>query len=206
MVGPPNTVHRLRSGWACQLHGLRDGRKAIVDIYLPGDVIGLDAEMGTRSPARVLTLTSVTVETIPAEDALIDLTASPRTALYIVWLLAQRQRRADRLLAAFSCLDAREQLATIFLDFYTRLRRRKLITAPQYNLPLTQGQIGSYVGLTVVHVNRTLRSLSDDRIVQMQKHYVTILDIERLKKLAQRAATSISSADTDERASIEAAD
>ena len=125
-------------------------------MYLPDDVIGLDALMGARSPARVLTLNSVTLEIMPAED-LIDLMASPSTAMYIVWLLAQSQRRADRLLAAFSCLDARERLAMIFLDFYTRLWR-ELITAPEYNLPLTQEQIGSYVGLTVVHVNRMLRS------------------------------------------------
>jgi CRP/FNR family transcriptional regulator, anaerobic regulatory protein len=205
-VGLPNAIWHLRSGWACQFHSLRDGHRAIVDVYLPGDVIGLDAEMGTRSPAHVLTLTSVTTETIPAEGALIDLMASPHTALYIAWLLGQRQQRVDRLLAALSCLDARERLATIFLDFYTRLRRRQLITAPAYNLPLTQEQIGSYVGLTVVHVNRMLRSLSDDRIVQMQRHYVTILDVERLKKLAQRAVASSSSADTEERVSIEAAE
>lgn len=204
-VGSPNGIYYLRSGWACQFHGLGDGRRAIVDVYLPGDVIGLDAEMGTRSPAHVLTLTSVTVQTIPAEDALIDLMASPRTALYIIRLLAQRQLRANRLLAALSCLDARERLAMIFLDFYTRLWRRKLITAPQYNLPLTQAQMGSYIGLTVVHINRMLRSLSDDRIVQMQKHCVTILDVERLKQLAQCGATAISSADTGERVSIEAA-
>ena len=202
--GPPNAICHLRSGWACQFHGSRDGPRAIVDVYLPGDVIGLDAQMGARSPAHVLTLTSVTLETILGEDALIDLMASPRTAIYIAWLLAQRQRRADRLLAAFSCLDARERLAMIFLDFYTRLWRRKLITAPEYNLPLTQEQIGSYVGLTVVHVNRMLRSLSDDRIVQMQRHYVTILDVERLKKLVQRAAIVRSPAAPEERASIAA--
>jgi hypothetical protein len=51
-----------------------------------------------------------------------------------------------------------------------------------------------------------LRSLSDDRIVQMQRHYVTILDVKRLKKLAQRAVASSSSADTEERVSIEAAE
>jgi len=202
-VGSPNPTCRLRSGWACQFLGLRDGRRAIVDVYLPGDVIGLDAEIGARSPTHVLTLTSATVETLSSEDALSNLMASPRIGLYIAWLLAQRQRRADRLLAALSFLDARGRLAMIFLDFYTRLFRRKLITVPEYNFPLTQGQIGSYAGLTVVHVNRMLRSLSDDRIVQIQNHYVTILDVERLKELAQGAPTSTASAETEERASIE---
>jgi CRP/FNR family transcriptional regulator, anaerobic regulatory protein len=201
-VGSRDAIYHLRAGWACQFRDLPNGRRAIVDIYLPGDVIGLDAAIRTRRSEEVLTLTSVTVETIHAEDALIDLTATQSTALYIVWLLSQRQRRADRLRAALSCLDARGRLATMLLDLYTRLRRRKLITASEYNLPLTQIQIGSYLGLTTVHVNRTVRLLRDERIVQMEKHCVAILDLERLRNLAQDGAIT----NAGERALSEAAD
>jgi CRP-like cAMP-binding protein len=201
-VGSRDAIYHLRAGWACQFRDLPDGRRAIVDIYLPGDVIGLDAAIRTRRSEEVLTLTSVTVETIHAEEALIDLTATPSTALYIVWLLSQRQRRADRLLAALSCLDGRGRLATILLDLYIRLRRKKLITALEYHLPLTQIQIGSYLGLTAVHVNRTVRFLRDQRIVQMDKHRVTILDLEGLRNLAQREAIT----NAGERALSEAAD
>jgi CRP/FNR family transcriptional regulator, anaerobic regulatory protein len=200
-VGSRDAIYHLRAGWACQFRDLPNGRRAIVDIYLPGDVIGLDAAIRTRRSEEVLTLTSVTVETIHAEDALIDLTATQSTALYIVWLLSQRQRR-DRLRAALSCLDARGRLATMLLDLYTRLRRRKLIIASEYNLPLTQIQIGSYLGLTTVHVNRTVRLLRDERIVQMEKHCVAILDLERLRNLAQDGAIT----NAGERALSEAAD
>ena len=71
------------------------------------------------------------------------------------------------------------------LDFYKRLRRQRLTTSTGYYLPLTQRQIGSYLGLTVVHVNRVLRSLRDERIVNLERHYVSILNIEQLTKLAQ---------------------
>jgi CRP-like cAMP-binding protein len=201
-----NAIYHLRAGWACQFRDLPNGRRAIIDIYLPGDFIGLDAAIRARRSEEILTLTSVTVETIHARDALIDLTASQSTALYIAWLLAQRQRRADRLLAAFSCLDARGRLATMLLDFYTRLRRVKLINVPEYNLPLTQTQIGNYLGLTAVHVNRMLRSLRDERIVQMEKHCLIILDLEGLRNLAQQEATLSSITDNGERSLSEAAD
>jgi CRP/FNR family transcriptional regulator len=181
-----NAVCHVRAGWACQFRDLVNGPRAIVDIYLPGDVIGLDAILRTRCSEDALTLTSVTIDVIREEDALIDLMASPPTALYIGWLLSQRQQRVDRLLCAVLCLDARGRLATMMLDFYTRLRRRKLIIGSTYNLPLTQLQIGSYLGLTVVHVNRVLRSLRDERIVQLEKNFVTILDLERLMSLARQ--------------------
>jgi CRP/FNR family transcriptional regulator len=178
-------IFQLQAGWAYQFRDFSDGCRAIVDVYLPGDVIGLDAVLRIRRLEEVMTLTSVTIAAIHADDALTDLMASRSTALYIALLLGQRQRRADRLVAAISCLGARGRLATMMLDFCTRLRRQRLITGSIYNLPLTQIQIGSYLGLTVAHVNRMLRSLRDERIVNLEKHSVTILDLERLTRLAQ---------------------
>jgi CRP-like cAMP-binding protein len=178
-------VYRLRSGWACQFRKLCDGRKAILDIYLPGDIIGLDAILNTRPTENVVALTSVTVDAMIAEDGLYGLMKHRHTALYVAWLLGQRQRRADRLLTAISSLDARGRLAVMFFDFYHRLRTQKLISSPMYNLPLTQSQVGSYLGLTVVHVSRVLALLRSQQIVNFEKHCVNILDIEQLTKLAQ---------------------
>lgn len=53
------------------------------------------------------------------------------------------------------------------------------------NLPLTQSQIGRYLGLTVVHINRILRSLRAQRVVYLEKHCVAILDVQQLTSLAQ---------------------
>ena len=73
----------------------------------------------------------------------------------------------------------------MLFDFYTRLRPSWLITESIYNLPLTQAQIGGYLGLTVAEVNRGLRSLRHEGIVEVEKHCVTILDLEQLSCLAQ---------------------
>lgn len=181
-TGSRDAIHHLIAGWACQRGDFSDDPRAIVDIYVPGDVIGLDAVLQTRPLENVLTLTSIALAPI---GALTDLMTCRSTALYIAWLLGQRQRRADRLLAAISRLEARERLATMVLDFYTRLSRQRLVTGSAYSLPLTQPQIGAYLGLTVPHVNRVLRSLRDERIVAVERHSVTILNFERLARLAQ---------------------
>lgn len=178
-------LYRLRSGWACQFRKLTDGRKAIIDIYLPGDVIGLDAVLNTRPTENVAALTSITLDTMIAEDGLYGLIKHRHTALYVAWLLGQRQRRADRLLTTISSLDARGRLAVMFFDFYHRLRTQKLITSAMYNLPLTQSQIGSYLGLTVVHVSRVLALLRSQQIVNFEKHCVNILDLVQLTRLAR---------------------
>jgi CRP/FNR family transcriptional regulator, anaerobic regulatory protein len=184
-AGSSRAIYHLTSGWACQFREFPDADLAIVDVYLPASVVGLDGILRSRPSEKVMALASVAIEVIDAKDALIELMACRSTALYIAWLLGQRQRRCDRLLAAMSSLDARGRVATMLLDFYIRLRRQKLITGSTYNLPLTQIQIGAYLGLTVAHVNRVLRSLRDDHIVNVEKHCVTILDIEQLRRLAR---------------------
>jgi CRP/FNR family transcriptional regulator, anaerobic regulatory protein len=194
-----NVIYHLVAGWASRFREFSDGRQAIVDVYLPGDVIGLDAVLRTRTLEEVMTLTSIATEAIDAEDALADAMTCRPIALYIAWLLGQRQQRADRLLAAISSLDARGRLATILLDFYTRLSRQGLITGSTYNLPLTQIQIGAHLGLTVAHVNRVLRSLRDEQIVNLERHCVTIVDLERLAKLTQSGPIVRSTAGLEDR-------
>lgn len=177
-------IFRLCAGWAGRYCDLSNDRSFIVDVYVPGDVICLDTLLRSRQPEAVLTLTSVTLEVIPAENGFLDLMADRSIALYFFWLLDQRQRRADRRLAANTLLEAQARLAMMVLDFYTRLRRRRLITASTYNLPLTQTQIADYLGLSAVHVNRVFRSLRDERVIKLEKNCVTILDLERLARLA----------------------
>lgn len=178
-------ICHLVAGWACQSRELSDGHQAILDIYLPGDVIGLDSVLRTRALNNVLTLTSIAIEAIDAEDEMLDLMTCRSTVLYIAWLFGQRQQRAERLLGAISSLDARGRLAAMVLDFFERLTRRGLVTSTTYNLPLNQAQIGAYLGLTVAHVNRVIRSLREERIANIEKHTVTIFEVEALKRLAR---------------------
>jgi len=183
-----NAIYHLVEGWACRFHSFSDGHQAIVNVYLPGDIIGLDAISRTSSLEGVITLTSIVTETIDGEQALADLMTCRSIAVYIGWLLGRRQQQTERHVAAISGLDARGRLATMALDFYTRLARQQPITESTYCLPLTQVHIAAYLGLTVAHVNRVVRSLRDEQIVSLEAHCLTILDLNRLKTLAQRGS------------------
>jgi CRP/FNR family transcriptional regulator, anaerobic regulatory protein len=183
---PNDVLYRLRVGWAYRFRDLADGSRAIIEIYLPGDIIGFDTALCNGPVADVRTLTTTAVEVIAAERGLRDVISSQSIALYISWLLGERQQRTDRLLSAISCLDARGRVATMVLDFYRRLEAQKLITASSFNLPMTQHHIGSYLGVTVVHINRVIRALRDSGIVNIEKHCVSIHNLTALADLAKR--------------------
>jgi CRP-like cAMP-binding protein len=181
-----DVLYRLKAGWAYRFCQLSDGNRSIVDVYLPGDTIGFDSALGGRPIENVLTLTTTAAEAITRETGLNGLMASKPIGLYIAWLLNEQQRRTDLLRTAIAALDARGRLAAMVLDFYNRLEAQGLIAEDlSFNLPLTQHHIGSYLGLTVVHVNRVIRCLRDDGVVNFEKHCVTLLDVEALAGLAK---------------------
>jgi len=178
------TIFRLRAGWAAHYCNLFDSDDVIIDVYVPGDVIGLETVFTAQQVIDVLMLTSATLEMLPAQNGFLDLILDRPTSIYMLWLLGQRQRRVERRLAANMRFEPRARLALMVLDFYARLRRRGLITGLTYNLPMTQNQIGDYLGLSAVHVNRVLRSLREDCVVNLERSCVTILNLERLTTLA----------------------
>jgi CRP/FNR family transcriptional regulator, anaerobic regulatory protein len=180
-----DVLYRLKAGWAYRFRELSDGYRAIVDIYLPGDIMGFDMAVRSGQIANVLTLTTTAIESITVESGLSGLMASTPISLYIAWLLNEQQRRTELLRTAITALDARGRLAVMALDFYHRLEVQELVTNSSFSLPLTQHHIGSYLGLTVVHVNRVIRCLRDDGVVNIEKHCVTLIDLKALIRLAK---------------------
>jgi CRP-like cAMP-binding protein len=179
------TICHLVAGWACQSRDFSNGHQAILDIYLPGDVIGLDSVLRTRALSNVLTLTSIALEVINAKDATLDeLMTCRSTALYIAWLLGQRQQRADRLLGALSSLDARGAACNDAARFLQEIKPSGASDKLNIQSPFETGPDRAYLGLTVAHVHRVLRSLRDERIANVEKHAVTIFDVEGLMRLA----------------------
>src|SRR5262245_7239771 len=89
-AGLSGGILHLRTGWAWQFADITSGRRTIVDVYLPGDMIGLDTFLRNRPLRNVLVLTSATAEVIPPHS-LVELMADRSTALFVAWLLGQRQ-------------------------------------------------------------------------------------------------------------------
>ena len=103
----------------------------------------------------------------------------------VVTLLAEMRWRSDRLAASIGRLDARARICVMLLDIYERLRRNGSDDRLTFNLPLTQEQIADHLGLTLVHVNRTLRRLREERIVLVHRQIVMIMDLDRLRECAE---------------------
>ena len=178
------TAIMLRSGFAFRSCLMPDGRRAILGILLSGDIGGLHNVVLARSFEDIHAASRVGYNTLAA-GALYELLDDRCVMLQVMARLAEERWRADRLAASIGRLDAYARLCVLLLDIHDRLRHRGLISRASFNLPLTQEQIADHLGLTLVHVNRTLRRLREERIVLVDRQVVIIQDLDRLRELAQ---------------------
>ena len=182
--GPP--VILLHSGLAFRCCVLGDGRRAILNIVLPGDFIGLDhLVLNGASEEIIRAANRVGYHALPPSELWALMMQDQAINRKVVTLLAEMRWRSDRLAASIGRLDARARVCVMVFDIYERLHRNGLNDRLTFNLPLTQEQIADHLGLTLVHVNRTLKRLRQEQILIVDRQVVIILDLDRLRECAE---------------------
>ena len=174
----------LQEGFALRYRILRDGRRQIVDLVLPGDLIGWPGCFFERALYSISALSDTVVSRVPVSRLLRCFETHPRVAATIVWSFAREAAMFAEHLIDVGRRSALERVAHFLLELLTRLQFVELADERSYRLPLTQELIGDALGLSVPHVNRTLRQLRDDGLVTLEDHRVVLNDIEALSMLA----------------------
>lgn len=176
-------VYWLRAGWVYRYRFLPDGRRQILDVYLPGDLMGIDC-MFTREQQHVIeTLTQCSCYALDVESFWGAL-ERPETALWVSWAMTHERQRIDAHATWLGRYSAEERIAAFFLELYERLRRLQIVNGRSFLCPLTQRHLADCLGITIVHTNRVLKRLQASHIVGMQYRTVIIHDLERLRVLA----------------------
>ena len=164
------------SGWGCEMRVLRDGRRQIFSILLPGDRVYLRAGHNMASVALVaLTRMEIAETTIPTGEPGL----SPSTPELVQTLRLQAERQFDHMVRLGS-LNTSERIIHLLLELHTRLSAIGLVKLNTFRIPLTQELIASVLGTSVVHINRTLQQLRKQGLITLKSGSVTLHDVERL--------------------------
>lgn len=177
---PARELHVVQKGWLQSSVLLGNGGRQIMRINLPGDVIGLGALAFEEATETVAALSDVTLCPFDRERLATLFNDHPRLmALLFALTIADRAALADRL-ASIGRTSARARVASLLCEIFARLR---LVHGPDTmvaHLPLTQEEIGDATGLTSVHVNRMIRGLVDDGVIERSGNSFRLVDEKRL--------------------------
>lgn len=179
-----DSLHLLLDGWACRYKLASDGARQIPALLTPGDFCDLDALLFERLDYGITTLTSCTIAVLPREDVRRITAEHPGIAAALWWLMAVENSILSEWTLCLGRRSALQHLGHLLCELLVRLSAAGRVQENGYKLPLTQEQLGDVLGLTSVHVNRTLQTLRNDGLISLHQGRLTILDWPALKALS----------------------
>lgn len=174
----------LVQGAAIRYKLLPDGRRQIINFVVPGDFIGLRGCVFATASNSVMTLQKSVVAPFPC-SAIVEIgQRSPMLTGIIFWLSSLEQTMLSERLVTLGRCSAYERLAYLFCELLERLQWAGLAGERSFTLPLSQELLADALGLSTVHVNRTLTRLRRDGLVIIEGHTVTLPDPQALAMIA----------------------
>lgn len=171
----------LKHGWAFSYRELENGTRQILEIYLPGDIIGLREFAFSQRLAGVQMVEDGEVCFFPHRH-IVDIFRQSFTLTSILFAIASRQQvLLTERLVNLARRNARQKVAHFLLEMFQRLRQTEANGSDSLRLPLSQEILADLLGLSPVHVSRTFTALSDDDLVYRDRYSVTLPDLQALK-------------------------
>ncbi|MHC2103613.1 Crp/Fnr family transcriptional regulator [Methylobacterium sp. CM6246] len=181
----PDGVFLVMSGMAIR-HKLRaTGARQIMAYLLSGDLCDLDVALLSEMDHTITTASACEVVRLPPETVADLLANHPQIARGLRKAQLVDEATLREWLVNVGRRSAAERLAHLFCELLLRMRAVGLASGNSYDLPVTQMDLADTTGLTPVHVNRMLKELREQGLIELKSKRLKILDLPRLRSLAE---------------------
>ncbi len=165
----------VKTGWLYSYTDMPDGRRQLVRIYHPGDIIGFPDIAFHHATTTVQAAEEVCLCPFPKNRLDEIFGKSPRLTALLFTLAVRDQVIFMDLVRAMGRMSARERIISLLLDVIHRLRITNLSMTNEMRFPLSQTEIGDLLGLTNVYVSKTFRRLEDDGYIERPGGLIRLL-------------------------------
>ena len=166
-----------------------DGREVLLAIRGAGDLVGEQSAIdGEPRSASIVALDKVEALALPPDDFLGFLTRTPEASLYVMRMLAERLRDADRKRVEFAAQDVVGRLAARLCELSDRFGEDEIEEEgvdARIDLALTQEDLASWTGASREAVSRALQQMRSLGWVTTERRAITVHDREALRRRAQ---------------------
>lgn len=166
----------LQSGWACATRTLADGQRQVLDIFLPGQIMGLREMSFHHNLSEFRSITAIVACPFPREHLSEIFDKSPKLTDLFFMILAREQSMLIERVINIGRRNAAERLAHFIVEMKVRLNQ----TSEEFELPLNQTIIGDALSLSSVHVSRTFRTLKEKNLITKTDNVIQVKDLDAL--------------------------
>lgn len=180
----PQGVILMLEGFAYRYKNLDDGRRQIIGYFVPGDFCDPHVFVLKKIDYSVAALSNVLVARVPRGKLVKLLDEHPRIARALWWSALMDEANLREWVVSIGRRTALERTAHLICELYHRLQAVGLARDNSYEFPITQQELADSLGLSAVHVNRTLQLLRNQKLIAQRSRSFVILDPIRLSELA----------------------
>jgi CRP-like cAMP-binding protein len=173
----------VESGFASRYKLLRNGKRQIVNVILPGDVIGLPGGFLEKACYSVIAVTDMKLQVCSIGEYVRLCYRRPQFGLALSWLAVQESITCAEHAINTGRRTPAERLAHFLLEIYSRLEAVGLASKSCFDLPFSQEVMSDVLGLSVPHLNRTLAKLRNDGLIDMETRRIYLVDVKALEVL-----------------------
>ncbi|MGX5776107.1 Crp/Fnr family transcriptional regulator [Methylorubrum zatmanii] len=177
----PRHVNVILEGWACRYKQLEDGRRQVISIFLPGDLCDphvfvlrkMDHSLGTLTPVVIAEVSETAIREVVHQY--------PRIGEALWWEMLVTAAVQREWTVSLGQRLATERLGHLFCELFLRLRAVGMTNETSCEFPITQADLGDAMGLSTVHINRTLKELRASGLIRLRGRQLTIPDLPALQ-------------------------
>jgi CRP/FNR family transcriptional regulator len=176
------SLYAIRTGVFKTRVASEDGRDQVTGFQMAGEIIGLDGIVNNQHTCDAVALEDSEVCVMPfdrIEELSREVTALQR---HVHQIMSREIVREHGVMLLLGSMRAEERLAAFLLNLVQRLHARGF-SRYELVLRMTREEIGSYLGLKLETVSRTLSKFMEDGIVDVRQRNLRILDAEALRRL-----------------------
>jgi len=183
-AGEPNEgVLVICEGWAVRFIQLPNGKRQILSVVLPGELVSPATILEKQSAFSVQAVTDVRYRYFSFAEVRTGIVDNP--ALFDVWmrLTAAEHRHADKRLVDLGQRTAQERIAALIVHMMLRCEERGELRNDEFAFPMSQQQVADFTGLTPVHACRVLSTLRRRAICDVGRGTAKIIDRGELERI-----------------------
>lgn len=177
------TIYAIRSGSIKTYTTSKDGQEQVTGFHLPGELVGLDAIATDSHPVAAKTLETTSVCEIPFErlDSLSCEVEGIRRQL--MRIMSREIQDDQENMMMLGQKTAEQRLASLLISLSNRYRARGF-SPYEFNLTMSRGDIGNFLGLALETVSRLFSRFQEDGLIHVNRKNIEILDRDKLCTLS----------------------
>jgi CRP-like cAMP-binding protein len=174
----------VKDGYAIRYKLLRSGKRQILNVILPGDVIGFPVSFFDRSIYSVVAVSDLTYSICSLDGYARLCYERPQFGLALSWLAAYEAAIYAEHIVDLGRRTPLERMAHFLLELHARLLAVGRAQKTSFDLPFSQELMADVLGLSVPHLNRVMQRLRADQLITTRTRLVELTDMASLQTLA----------------------